>query len=707
VKCTLEPSTLDAHCGAVTRPSQTPVNTSYGFVRSTLSPVAPPEVTAASLAWDVYDHEAVLFGGTGTAELSDTTWAFHNGTWKNITDPAQAPPARYGAAMIFDNQSKEIVLYGGCGVLQCPLGDTWSFRGGTWSNITANTTSTWGGPTPTYDSSIASFTNSSVVLFGGCLTASCSAQTNLTEQLELGNSSCPGFATLAPCWSKWHAAGPSPPARAGAAAAFLPGNSYLANQVVVYGGFESLGVSPLRDLNDTWSFDGQAWNPVTTPPINLYPSAGRSFASLFYYDSPNLGGQLFLYGGYNHSSQAPTAEIWTLSVSNSSTGVFTGSWENYTPYTPEPPAQLQPAFTSIAPSGTADDYAALLVGDGSIGSGTSDTWVFETQIELKSTATPVPVETNATVTLSAGASGGTPPYSASWGFGDNHSGVGLSASHNYSVAGNYSATVQVTDAWGVQNSSSVMVPVRLPTINLTLPLAIDANFTTIFSATLLNGTPSIGPQKYNFTWSLPAHRPTPGAQISVIFSTPGPKLCSLEVTDATGTRVSLGFSVTVNPALVAAPTFSPSSPPSGSNVTFAPNVGGGTPPYTYYWAFGDGTSSNRSAPIHSFARTNTYTVQVWVNDSIGASVEHTFSVVVGKVSTPFVFDWSRSGWLIVAIVVVLAVFVVFMILGRRKPPPAAAPARPTKAPITSWTPPGGTAPTAPPPTVPGTPPPSA
>jgi hypothetical protein len=711
VKCNLGATPMSAKCGL--QSSATPVsgNTSFGFEQSLVSPSAPPQTTGASLAWDTVDHEAVLFGGTGTSGLSNTTWVFRNATWTNITDPALAPPARTGAAMAFDNQSDEIVLFGGCGVTQCPLADSWSFLGGRWANETTSFTATGAPPIPTYDSAVANLVNTtdpsdgSVVVFGGCLLAGCASQTNATQELELSGS-CPGFAEQIPCWVEWH--GPSPSARAGAAAAFQPGGSRSPNQVVLYGGFESPGAAPLRDLNDTWSFDGAAWNPVTTAAGFPYPSSGRSFASMFYYAWPGPGGELFLYGGYNHTTGTPYPEIWDLTVYNTTAGGgFMASWENYSLYISQPPAQLQPAFASTALAGTADDSAAVLVGDGSIGTGTSDTWVFETAIELRPTATPTPVETNASVALVAGESGGTLPYSASWTFGDGQSGVGLTAAHNYTAAGNYTATVQVTDAWGIRNSSNLTVPVRLPTINLTLPPGIDANQSVVFSASLVNGTPSAGPQKYNITWSFPAHRPTPGAQVSVTFSTPGPKVCSVVVIDATGTRVALGFTVAVNPALVATPTYAPSNPQAGGNVSFEPNAGGGTPPYTFYWAFGDGASSNVSTPIHAYARTNTYTVSVWVNDSIGASVERTFSVEVGKVSTPFVFDWSRSGWLIVAILVVVAVVIAFVILGRRKQPPVAEPTPgPARTPIARGTPPGGegTVPPGPPP--PGAPPPA-
>jgi len=52
------------------------------------------------------------------------------------------------------------------------------------------------------------------------------------------------------------------------------------------------------------------------------------------------------------------------------------------------------------------------------------------------------------VTFSGSASGGTPPYDFTWGFGDGTTGVGAVATHTYSVSGFSVIVLRVTDADG-------------------------------------------------------------------------------------------------------------------------------------------------------------------------------------------------------------------------------------------------------------------
>jgi hypothetical protein len=68
-------------------------------------------------------------------------------------------------------------------------------------------------------------------------------------------------------------------------------------------------------------------------------------------------------------------------------------------------------------------------------------------------------------------SGGVPPYSATWDFGDGGVGAGNAPSHQYNIAGNFVATVTVTDSKAASAQASLAVSSRNVTgsWNVTFP----------------------------------------------------------------------------------------------------------------------------------------------------------------------------------------------------------------------------------------------
>lgn len=57
-------------------------------------------------------------------------------------------------------------------------------------------------------------------------------------------------------------------------------------------------------------------------------------------------------------------------------------------------------------------------------------------------------EENETINFEGNASGGVEPYNWSWDFGDGNTSTDQNPTHNYSVAGNYTVTLEVTDEEG-------------------------------------------------------------------------------------------------------------------------------------------------------------------------------------------------------------------------------------------------------------------
>src|SRR3989442_10683539 len=72
---------------------------------------------------------------------------------------------------------------------------------------------------------------------------------------------------------------------------------------------------------------------------------------------------------------------------------------------------------------------------------------------------------NKAVTFTAIASGGKPPYSISWDFGDGRNGTGNPTSHTYTSPDTDSVTLTVMDAAGSVTTSSIREQVTTPNPN--------------------------------------------------------------------------------------------------------------------------------------------------------------------------------------------------------------------------------------------------
>ena len=108
-----------------------------------------------------------------------------------------------------------------------------------------------------------------------------------------------------------------------------------------------------------------------------------------------------------------------------------------------------------------------------------------------SPGTPV---VNVPVTFTATTTGGTPPYSTSWNFGDGGSGTGASVTHTYAGPGSFTVTATATDsaAPAQTSTSSQTVPVAtslpLSTTFTFLPASPMVNSPVSFTAVTTGGT---------------------------------------------------------------------------------------------------------------------------------------------------------------------------------------------------------------------------
>ena len=93
------------------------------------------------MAYDPATDQLLLFGGSTPYSVGDT-WTWDGTTWTELS-PATSPTSRYNSSMAYDPAAGQLVLFGGfthpgfgAGGL---LGDTWTWDGTTWTELSPAT----------------------------------------------------------------------------------------------------------------------------------------------------------------------------------------------------------------------------------------------------------------------------------------------------------------------------------------------------------------------------------------------------------------------------------------------------------------------------------------------------------------------------------------------------------------------------------------
>lgn len=248
-------------------------------ITSTLT-TSPSPRWYATVSDDPGDGYVVLFGGSnaaGTVAYNDT-WTFHAGVWTNITATAgHAPSPRDGAAMAYDAKDGYVVLFGG-GSPSGGLGDTWTFSGGKWAELSPATSPgvrccaafaydasaqklvLYGGGNHGSLGDTWTFSGGSwTVLTGSGPAARCCA--SFAPDVSLGGILLFGGNGAADTWNftagAWQSLSPSsaPPARSWLGMAWDPSDGY----VLLFGGESAPGGT---FYGDTWGWETQ----VVAPP---------------------------------------------------------------------------------------------------------------------------------------------------------------------------------------------------------------------------------------------------------------------------------------------------------------------------------------------------------------------------------------------------------------------------------------------------------
>ncbi len=581
--------------------------------------VAPPASESASSAYDAADNVTVLFGGCQDLLCpSNQTWLFAGGRWVNATNPANAPPARYEAAMDYDANMRGVLLFGGSGVGGVVLNDTWLYANQRWTNLS------WVGPAPPgrRGASMAfdpQPEENGSVLFGGALPSA--ATTNDTWVWE--------------GWSGWvrlpTSIAPLPVEFASMAYDAQDQYLLLVDGVVPCGFLACL-------INETWELYAGEWWPVH--PAGPGPAA--RFWSSMAYDGGS--GEVVLFGGVN-GTFASLNDTWTYAG---------GAWQSVSSLQAPSPRYWAALSPDSGPG------APILFGGAGPSANQNDTWAFERPPAVGLVPPAGALEASVPVIVNLTVTGGTAPYRALVDFGDGSvasvtgPGPTLSTSHAFASAGSYVLSANLTDAVGVPASatSPAVTVAAGPVVAVhASAFAVDAGSPVRLTATLV----SSGMPPVTFAWSLGDGATASGANVTHTFASPGSYVATVTATDGAGAEANASLSLVVNPPPLLAAAVAPASTNASSPVRLFANVTGGTAPFVYTWRFGDGSASGSPSPVHAFDRAGTYTVNVWVNDSSGATAHATLTVDVAAAVSG---SAGIPGWFWPALLALVAVGIV-------------------------------------------------
>ncbi len=584
-------------------------------------PAEPPTVNGAGMVYDAHDGYVVLFGG-GLPNVpppgnSNQTWAFSEGNWTNITDLSRQPvQGDSDFAMVYDSEDGYVLRVSSDGL-------TSTFQNGSW-NLAAAPSVGWREGATMFDDP----TDGYVVLYGGVddpvyanFDTLTYARGAWTHQLDFTDS--PNVASWAS--SVW-----DPHSQIGV---FYGGVGYDPDFSQISGGAT------------TWAYQNASWTNLTEYIQGAPPACDYCVDSLAFDPSTN---STILVG--NGNSTSPGNITWVLSTQTllvgvasnlgsatdldwnttlsvlvlGGTHVYNYSWSGL-------PLGCDAANTSVVqcrPTAVGTFEVMATVTDRS---GTTSTGTLALTVN-PDTVLSVRASTNTTdaglpISFSGSTAGGTPPYGVgTWSFGDSGQGSGTQVSHTYRGAGTFQVWFTDVDHVGFRSHVSTLV-VILPQLETTCRATldvVDAN-----AQDPLFGTFSGGHPPYSLGWVI-----STGATFSgglnltwVAPSSAGRFNATFWVTDGLAEASQASTWISVNPALVVSAATNSSDPQAGSPVGFVAAVAGGTPPYTFLWEFGDGSSNTSENTTHSYASPGAVTARLTIIDQGGGAA--TWSTTIG------------------------------------------------------------------------------
>jgi PKD repeat protein len=342
-------------------------------------------------------------------------------------------------------------------------------------------------------------------------------------------------------------------------------------------------------------------------------------------------------------------------VSFSIAGLPSGATASFSPTTCSLSCTTTLSITA-APSAPPGIYTPIVTGtSGTATRTTSFNLTVVTPLSVSATASPVSGYIPLAAAFTSSPSGGIPPYTYNWDFGDGTTSTSVTPNHTYRTAGHYTAILTVTDSASATASASQTIAAADFSLadNGNLSIVQGTTATNTITAALVSGTAqpvsfSVDGLPTGVTASFSRGSCSPSCTTTLtitVASSTSPGTYTLVVTGASGTATrTTSFKLTVVAPLSVSTTASPTSGYTPLAVAFASSPSGGIPPYSYNWDFGDGTTGTSNSPNHTYKTAGSYTAALTVTDSASATASASQTIAV---AAPFDFSLTNSGNLFV------------------------------------------------------------
>jgi len=170
-------------------------------------------------------------------------------------------------------------------------------------------------------------------------------------------------------------------------------------------------------------------------------------------------------------------------------------------------------------------------------------------------------------------------------------------------------------------------PKNVEVLSVSGPDRLETNESGTFQAT----TNEEAKPPVMYQWSFGDNASGDGNPVTHSFPQAGTYTVSLTASNRKGKGTDSGQTTVVVvdplvPAQVITLLADPTNPDTRSAVRFGANIRGDAP-ITYSWSFGDGTTDNGAAPVHTYDRPGNYTVSLSVSNNAGSD-SRTLSITV-------------------------------------------------------------------------------